>query len=706
MMKKCSVNSPAVLVTGSRGYIGSAVVPKLLEKGCTVCGADTGWFLDEKYANDFSKLTIDYLRGFDAVIHLAGLSDDKLCDAFPEKAIDINVRETVSFAMRCKQAGVSRFVLASSAAVYGNTTDIASEDHPLNPETVYSKSKVEAEHRLLELITTEFNVVCLRFGSAYGYSAEPRVDLVLNRLANRAINEGEIGLFSDGLSYRPFVHVEDVAAAITHTVTCADVTRNHQIFNVSHPQGNLTVGKSIEILAEVSGATLLQPHSIKDPRSYTVNVDRLIETGFAYQWPLEKGLDHLVRELKYLSSSKPEQDRIQKLSEVFGQSHTKKDQIASVSPSVLNEKTTKHYLADVSSIVKHSRYRLAGQQSCRAAELLQQEYQTSDNQQALMFRSGTDALTRALQVLGVKAGSSVAMPDQCFHAVATSVLSLGAHPVLIDTCSDDFNLDSKALQAFLSNNSVDCVIAVDNYGTPADWAAISAVARAHGTPLIVDACESLGASRKTQQVVDHADIVVVSFSFTKPIHAAGMGGALIADRSITQIIESNEAYLYRQLRLPEINAAYLVRAWDELHTNINHLRDIYSSYSEVVQQFDFVPQKEYGRSTRIHAPFLIPARWSAKEKKTLIEKLARKGVQVAEQFQCQSNLLSLNSNCRVSKDTANRVVTLPTGGGLQNQSIRKVQDSFSTCVDKILNSSIYNAAVATPAVQTEVLLPN
>lgn len=706
MIKKCSVNSPVVLVTGSRGYIGSAVLPKLLEKGCTVSGADTGWFLDEKYANDFSRLTVDYLRGFDAVIHLAGLSDDKLCDAFPEKAIDINVNETVAFSKRCKQAGVSRFILASSAAVYGNTTDIASEDHPLNPETVYSKRKVEVEHRLLDLIATEFDVVCLRFGSAYGYSAEPRVDLVLNRLANRAINEGKIGLLSDGLSYRPFVHVDDVAAAITHTVTCADVTRNHQIFNVSHPQGNLTVGKAIDILAEVSGANLLKAHSEKDPRSYTVNVDRLIETGFAYQWPIEKGLDHLVRELRYLSSTKPEQDRIQKLSEIFGRNHTQADQIASVSPSVLNKEATEHYLADVSSIVKNSRYRLAGQQSCHAAKLLQQEYQTADNQQALMFRSGTDALTRGLQVLGVQAGSSVAMPDQCFHAVAASVLSLGAHPVLIDTNSDDFNLSSKALQTFLVHHSVACVIAVDNYGTPADWAALSAVTRAHGTPLIVDACESLGASRKTQQVVDYADVVVVSFSFTKPIHAAGMGGALIADRAITQTIESNEAYLYRQLRLPEINAAYLVRAWDELHANINHLRDIYSSYSEVVRQFDFVPQKEYGRSTRIHAPFLIPARWSAKEKKTLIERLASEGVQAAVQFQCQSQLLSLNSNCSVSKDTANRVIILPTGGGLQNRSIKKVQHSFSTCVDKIMNSTIDNTTVATPAVSTENLFPN
>lgn len=699
MMEERLLNSPAVLVTGSRGYIGAAVVPALLEHGYTVSGADPGWFLDEKQALDFSTLSVDYISSFDAVIHLAGLSDDKLCDAFPDKAEDINVTETLSFAARCKQAGVSRFVLASSAAVYGNTDSAVSEDHPLNPQTVYSKGKSEAELRLLELVSPEFDIVCLRFGSAYGYSAQPREDLVLNRLAKRAINEDEIGLFTDGRSYRPFVHVEDIAAAITHAISCAELTRKHHIFNVSHPQGNLPVGKAVEILAQISGATLLEPHDKTDPRSYAIDVNRFIETGFTYQWPLERGLDHLVRQLRYLSSHKPEQDRIEKLSLVFKENNnTPSDQIASVSPSVLGEESSKHYLSDVGSIVQNSRYRLAGAQSCTAAQLLQQEYQTSDNQEALMLRSGTDALTRGLQVLGVKAGSSVAMPDQCFHAVAATVLSLGAKPVLIDIRGDDFNLDSKALEAFLANNTVDCVIVVDNYGTPADWAAISAVTRLHRISLIVDACESLGASRQSQKVVDYADVVVVSFSFTKPVHAAGMGGALIADRSITQTIESNEAYLYRQLRLPEINAAYLVRAWDQLHCNINHLRDIYSSYSEVAHHFGLLPQKEHGRSTRIHAPFLVPVDWSAETRDILIKKLAGEGIQAATQFQCQSRLLSLDSDCNVSIDTANRVITLPTGGGLQKSSIKRVQTAFNTCLESLLNSNATSNTVAETAV--------
>ena len=261
------MRSTSVLVTGSRGYIGACVVPKLLEHGFDVSGIDAGWFLDDGEVTDFSELSAQQISRFDTVIHLAGLSDDKLCDAFSDKVTDINVTKTVSFAARCKQVGVKRFILASSAAVYGNTQSAATEDHPLNPETVYACSKAEAEQRLVQLISPQFDVACLRFGSAYGDSPQPREDLVLNRLAKRAIAEGEIGLFTDGTSYRPFVHVDDIAAAIVHAVRCTDLTSSHNIFSVSHPQGNLTVGRAVEILAATSGARLLEPHDnqITDP---------------------------------------------------------------------------------------------------------------------------------------------------------------------------------------------------------------------------------------------------------------------------------------------------------------------------------------------------------------------------------------------------------------------------------------------------------
>ena len=677
---------PAVLVTGSEGFIGAMLVPQLLERGCRVDGADVGWFIDNETGRDFLSLGEDSLRQYDVVVHLAGLADDKLCNAFPDKAHELNVTQTQRLAERCKNAGVKRFVLASSSAVYGNVEEIATEDTLPNPDTVYSRGKLRAEQELVELHSSEFEVVCLRFGSGYGVSPKPRRDLVLNRLAQRALSEGEIGLLTDGQCYRPFVHVIDMAAALAHAATDANVAKQHRVFNVSHPDGNVTVAKAVKQLASVSGAALLDPLPEIDTRSYRIDTSRFIDTGFRYQWTLEQGLGLLVRQLRYEKSKEPEQDRVTVLNSVFNDvSHldTQPKSIGAVTPSRLSDVAHTAYVNDLSQIVSRSSYRLSGAHCSDAEQMLASEYRTGADHRVLMMRSGTDSLMRALQVLGIKAGDYVAVPDQCFHAVAVSVMTLGAVPVFVDTRADDFNLDAIALQKTLCTRSVKAVIAVDNYGTPADWCSLSEVTKKYGVPLIVDACESLGATRKNQQVIDYADVVVVSFSFTKPVHAAGMGGALIADKSLTDEIESNEEYLFRQLRLPEINAAYLVRAWDKLHANIAHLRDIYAEYSSVAVSLGFTPQAEFGTSTRIHAPFLTPNRWPEAGRDELLRRLKGRGVSGGNQFAAQSALLALNSDCKVSKDTADRVVTLPTGGGLDASSCQIVMQVFASVVNDL-----------------------
>ena len=149
----------AVLVTGNEGFIGAMLVPQLLERGCLVDGADVGWFVDSENGSDFLSLSEDSLQRYDVVVHLAGLSDDKLCNAFPDKAVELNVTQTQQFATRCKNAGVKRFVLASSSAVYGNVEGIATEDTTPNPDTAYSQGKLKAEQELVKLHKTEFEVV-------------------------------------------------------------------------------------------------------------------------------------------------------------------------------------------------------------------------------------------------------------------------------------------------------------------------------------------------------------------------------------------------------------------------------------------------------------------------------------------------------------------------------------------------------------------
>jgi len=628
-------NTPKILVTGGRGYIGAVLTPILLEHGFDVVSIDKGWFVENNKAKDFSELETVYLSQFDVVIHLAGLADDKLCNAFPEEAGQINIANTTNFAQHCKSAGVERFILASSSAVYGDTDAVATETHELNPQTLYAETKVRAERELIALNDSNFSVCCLRFGSGYGHSPEPRRDLVVNRLASIALDKGKIGLLTDGECYRPFVHVEDMARALLFAAT-NDAVKRHTVYNVSHPEGNHKVGDVVALLAEATGARLLAAAKQKDPRSYQIDTQRFIDAGFTYKWSLETGIALLVRQLRHQASNEPEQDRVQVLRECLegvsseGKQIAESNSIGSISPSVLSDEACDRYIESTRDIVQNSRYRLAGGASCKAADCIATEYNTLPDQRVLTLRSGTDALVRALQVLDVRHGCFVAVPDHCFHAVAASVLSIGAVPVLVDSRPDDFNLDADALAKVMSAQPIDCVIAVDNYGAPADWEAISAVTKSYGAPLIVDACESLGATRSAQRVVESADVVVISFSFTKPVHAAGMGGALIADASLTQIIESDEKYLYKQLRLPEINAAYLVQAWPRLHDNIAHLRDIYKHYLECVTPYGFTAQVEHGISTRIHAPFLVPGNWSVSQRDALVDELNSNHVQVQQ----------------------------------------------------------------------------
>ena len=698
--------APAVLFTGSSGFIGTVVVQELLQSGCNVSGSDAEWFSTKTGSRDFVDLDADLLSGIDVVIHLAGLADDKLCNAFPDQARQLNVAATEKLAKSCKEAGVQRFILASSSAVYGNTEGVASEDHPTDPATIYSQGKLQAENLLSELRDSDFEVVCLRFGSGYGLSPKPREDLVLNKMAILALQNGEIGLSTDGDCYRPFVHVNDMAAALVFSATQLVLTEDHYVFNVSHPDGNITVGDAVETLSRLTGCKMLKPVDKVDPRSYQIDPARLIDCGFQYQWPLEKGLDLLIRQIRHQGTLSLEPDRVETLGSVFQNStvqpssvhaSTIKGQpamVGSVTPSHLSGSAHTGYLSDVDSIISNSSYRMTGAHSCAAADLLASEYQVGTDHRVLMFRSGTDALTRALQVSGIGVGDCVAVPDQCFHAVASAVLSLGATPVLVDTRTDDFNLDARQLQAAISSREIDAVIAVDNYGTPCDWKAIGKVTRQHNIPFIVDACESLGSSRTNQSVIDHADIVVLSFSFTKPIHAAGMGGALIADKAITTEIESREEWLFRQLRLPEINAAYLVRAWDKLHANIDYLREIYARYSEVTGQYGFTAQKEYGISTRIHAPFLVPSDSTLGCRDATIAALKSKGVSAGDQFACQSSLLSIPSECRVSRDVASRVITLPTGGGLERDHMQLVTDVFTQVAESFSKEHKKTCAMA------------
>lgn len=301
-----------VLVTGHEGYLGSVLVPMLADAGHDVVGLDTGLYTDCLLGpppGEVSTLRVDlrdiqpeHCAGMDAVVHLAALCNDPIGDLDPQLTNAVNHEATVRLARAAKAAGASRFLFSSSCSLYGTGPDGAplGESAAFAPVTPYGESKVRAEAGLTALADDRFCPVFLRNATAYGYSPRLRGDLVVNDLVGHALLAGEVRLRSDGMAWRPLVHVEDICAAFLALLT-APVTPA-RAFNVGRSTENFRVREVAELVAElVPGSTVaVAPGSGADTRNYRVSCERIAAEvpGFQPRWTLRDGILQLVEEYR------------------------------------------------------------------------------------------------------------------------------------------------------------------------------------------------------------------------------------------------------------------------------------------------------------------------------------------------------------------------------------------------------------------------
>ena len=298
-----------VLVTGHHGYIGSVTIPALVAAGHDVVGADTRFYegCDLYEANppteerrvDVRDLTAADLDGFDAVVHLAALSNDPLGDFAPELTAEINYAATLSLARAAREAGVERLIFASSCSMYGTQDgDTPVDEHASQqPLTAYSESKVRSERELGLLASDDFSPIFMRNATAHGASPRLRLDIVLNNLVGWAVTTGSVKIMSDGTPWRPLVHVQDIARA---TATLLDAPRelvHAKAYNIGGADENYQVRELAEIVREtVPGCTVEYAGTgDPDPRSYRVDFGAFARAfpEFRFEWDARSGAAEL-----------------------------------------------------------------------------------------------------------------------------------------------------------------------------------------------------------------------------------------------------------------------------------------------------------------------------------------------------------------------------------------------------------------------------
>jgi nucleoside-diphosphate-sugar epimerase len=308
-----------ILVTGNLGYIGSVLVPILLDNGHEVTGFDIGYYKDcllynndiniKQIIKDIRDVSLQDVKGIDAIIHLAALSNDPLGELSPGLTEEINLMGTLRIAELAKKAGVKRFIYSSSQSMYGiskTDTELEEDSSDKNPITSYARTKWDAELELNKLQSDTFTVVSFRPSTVFGASPRLRCDIVFNNLVACAYTTGKIEIKSDGTPRRPVVHVKDVCSAYIAGLNAPSELVAGRAFNVGISEGNFTVRQLAEAAQRAvpgSDLTFTGEHG-NDARTYVVSFNRILtelSDYFKPEWDLDKGGKELVELFKKVS---------------------------------------------------------------------------------------------------------------------------------------------------------------------------------------------------------------------------------------------------------------------------------------------------------------------------------------------------------------------------------------------------------------------
>jgi nucleoside-diphosphate-sugar epimerase len=303
--------SMRVLVTGDRGYIGAVLVPFLRDHGHDVVGLDAGWYegcdfgpmpdAHRSFQRDIRDVRPSDVEGFDAIVHLAAISNDPIGDLNPSATYSVNVDGAIHLAKMAKMAGVPRFLFSSSCSLYGAAGDApVAEGGAFNPVTPYGESKVRAELGVGKLADESFSPVYLRNATAYGSSPRLRADIVVNNLTGTAFTRGEVRLQSDGTPWRPLVHVEDIARGFLAALEAPREVIHDQAFNVGRDEDVVQIRDVAIQVSEALGCPVtFADGASPDKRDYRVDFTKIgrLLPSFRPQWTVAQGIAQLAADM-------------------------------------------------------------------------------------------------------------------------------------------------------------------------------------------------------------------------------------------------------------------------------------------------------------------------------------------------------------------------------------------------------------------------